>query len=471
MFYRRLPDYAYRGWRGVDSIKYNGEIHVSMVRNSYGGRCLRFFKFDAETETLEETTPKNILPVRNWNWPFAIQQMDYQGSSFAMVNAGSFNVITKYEDEGYFSGTYSTASYIEDIRGGNFYATTNLIDASSFRYAVGTSNASLNILMYEFTPSSGLVEKLPGVVNLRTGVNAYNLAHAELSGNHYLFGTYWTNTSLLFFAQVSGVSAIHLDPPDEASGMPHRSMYNTYCYVRAADAIGYNGKVHAGYGQWQNYSGGSSINTFTWDGSSWEYIPIIYSGTDQMNRTQEYRGRSFKYHIHDGDLYLAVVTECQPNPVRLFKYDSSNNQFVAQPLPASCQMLRFYGFAEPFTYDGKLCLLVIADSSEQPVMLHIKQTDGTWKSHILQQNEGLRYTQGTADKLIVNNELWVLTSNYVGRGQNPTPVKFDPTYERGGWSKYLGGPLHYGTQKTLCSVGVALESGSKGQTIRVRRTV
>ena len=471
--YERKPygSYDRRGFTSVDHIEHDGEIHVAAVRNGRGPGTTQFFKFNPNTERLEQNSPKIPFDGELTTWRNSLHQVNYQGSSFTLLTSNNDTQIFKEEDAGYFSGTLRLASFEEDIKSGSFYSITDLLDGSAgaFRYAVANSNHAANLLMYEFTPSSGHVTKLPGPVNPRTGASMYNISHAELSGNHYLWGTYWTNSDLLYFAQVSGTSAVELPHPDEASGMPHRSMYNTYCYVGCADAIAFDGKIFGCYGQWQNYGGGSSINNFSWDGQDWSYVST--SGTDpvRLERYSESRVRSVQYHVHDNNLYLTVFQEQNPY-VRLYKYDSTSNLFLHQTIPNALQIThRQYGFSKLFTHNDKLHYLITEDDFYGPSRVGILQDDGSWDVHLIGRQPSPRMSATVTHPLVINGELYFTQPKYLGAvGQ--MNYKFDATFRDGGWRKYRGGPFST-TDFSLGSIGVALESGTKGSTIKVRRKV
>ena len=475
LMYLRFPGTGTRyGFFSVSHIEHNGEIHIAATRTGAGPGATQFLKFNPVTERLEQNSPKITLDTFIHHWPRKIRTVDYAGSSFVIATTdNSLQIYTK-QDTGYFSGTYQLVNLVEDLRYGSYYGgCTDLLDGSggSFRVAVGTSIAANNMCMYELTLSSGALEKLPGDADLRTNASMYNLAHAELSGNHYLWGTHWTNSNLLYFAQVSGTSAIALPAPDEATGMPHRSMNNTYCYVGAADAISFDGKIFGGYVQWQNYGGGSSINNFSWDGQDWTYIPTT-SGTSITGIVSNYegRGRCMHYHVHDNNLYLAVGQENIPY-TRLYKYDSSSNEFQFQDLPQALAIGdRQFVFPELFTHDNKLCMVISDHTTFGIGKLGIQQDDGTWEiygiSHLA--NPGQQFA--AISPVILNDELHFIQGSYLAMTGSKV-CKFDPTFKYGGWRKYRGGPLSFATDITLGSIGVALEAGTKGSTIKVRRKV
>ena len=457
------------GCEGMDLLKFNDEFHVAVGYTGHCSRSISFYKFNPVTETLDiNFTPSFYNGRPGSGFANSFFEKEFQGSSFT-VSINSPHQIYKYHTSGVFSGTYQGESYRPDLLTGSYYAGAPLSDTSSFRYVTGgSSNPKMS--MWEFELSSGGIYKLEGDVNQDTSYNMYNISVSQLSGIDYIFGNYWSPEANPFrFWQVSGVSAIPLEAPSSNPAYP-TGFANMYCYIDCAKSISYDNKIFAVAGLWQNYLNGSNssgIQCWSWSGpgSTWDYIPIEVSAGLPL---RERRTRGLDLHVHDNELYMLVNQEEFPY-LYLHKYDTSSNVFRRIPVPHQIRDYTQFGVYKMLTIDNKLAIIRSSGNLNYTAnTLHIRNSEYDWDTIVLGHGGGTSTSQLLPTHYLQKDEdLWIL--QYRGLAPVASVGKYDPRFKDGCYAKHRGCQLEQIVDESFSNVGIAMEDGSKGDIIKIRR--
>ena len=429
----------------VDTITFNGETHLAL---SYlYGEQLTFFKWD----------PVNEKFIRNVKWQAIannqrlhfIEHYNYNGTTYAAQgNAAGLRInFATFTTDGDVSGYYDHMKH-PDVAIVNEYYDAKFYELSGNLQCIGVNRSSPYFTRWQLDSSANQFKKLADPSSTPPGI-VWGIETAELSGVRYFaLGCFSSPYILTYY--LDGSTLVNIPDP---SGLPSRT-------INTLDLKEYQNNLYL-IGSQYNLNGAAML-AWKFNGSVWEDVNVTQLIHNYSNISMSQSCKMFEL---DNELY-AIDSHNHPNFLRVYKYLDSSG-WVEQPdmepygqrggLNDSCEVVIHKGDLYAF-YSGQM-------SQYKSACYAMKRTSSTGKWELLPvqpQSEGNPESIGAYS---VNGELWAYTGRF-NIMQKTQSYKLSDFAGEEVWYK----DVDYDTPTLKYSAtGIALESGSKGDTIRIQK--
>ena len=492
---RASPAYYYSSFSlgTLACTTFNNEIHVVAGSYDYGPDTVKFYTFDVATETLVEKNTNPYVPNQYaGNYILDIFDFTRNGKDYkAIANDGfPYVQLLEYQTSGSASGTWDCAgnkkgfvldSYTEYSR----YTARFSYDGSNLIcYQAHAGSNRLDIHKYNW--DEDYFEKISddNYAGTKPTSHLFSLELVSLSGYDYLFGLkYNTNTPYIYEIQQDASGLPYLV---DASAVPTLSWQGGITTLRQQQrAIAFDNKIFVAY---TPYNAPYIPEYKYWDGSSASWVDCnigIYPnnfdvsaiintyGNSKINRMR----KTPSFWVHDGELYswlLHDYFQC----FYILKYNPSTNKFdVIQNFweaGFAGTTMRISVMDPPVYWKGKYWFIMSFNNSYAPLTSLLSFDPSSYKIEHGIVEESSVQTKGSrfdyCSKLQISpegDELQFWTSNLWGNRNIQVRKLNEEIWARGGkaWRRWGD------TRNSLpeYALGVALESGSKGDTIKIRR--
>jgi len=477
--------------RGVNVYKFNGETHMVVCADSYGGDSLKFFKFDGATNTIiNNTPPRYTSTTRMRSADYGLDDITQSGTIYRVNSSAEYPYIhiSTYDISGEASGSWQIERYMPDVISSYTYMPSWYEASTGELFVFVAANRSQERLVcYKWNKDLRQLEKVASTniadnITISNSYNYYGLSKIfTLGGKEYLFMSSSANKDQRYLYE------INLD----SSGLPILSDTSTTLYTAQGgytDAYGsedlqiIDGKLWFCRAAYQTpYHG---LEVFTWDGtaSSFSSVPVTSrrwttatgSGLDPIRETN-YMNRSrggCKFFEINGELWAHNLSENWP-PHKFHKYIPEENKFVEW---------EYGGYAYRVTTQYNVSWrTVVKDNVAYWLQSHYGGAGGFMDQLMTfdgssMKNYPISFRTSTANhsqefrgNLYINhdNEIEYYGSYNSSYNQIDRIFRLNPNYLTydGYWTNQDGN----NNMSQSVEIGVALESGNKGDIIQIRR--
>jgi hypothetical protein len=432
------------GVYGIDTINFNNEAHCAI--QAIGPEFQSLMKWDPAVNRFERNfkldSPVSLGTVHD------IELVEFSGTAF--VGVGTYRTprlsfsefITSGDSSGYFLPMLGPdVGPANEVYGVGFY------ELSGVLRMVGSGRGPY-FYHYEYDPADHRFKKLADPSGVPT-TRSYGVATAQLSGVQYIAMGHETSPYMkTWYVDTDGSSLINLPDP---SSLPAGNVYD------GIKLIEHNGELLLAVAGVAN---DVSWSAYKLNGGVWEDIPVNYNYWQSLALLNGKNSLAF-FKIGD-DLYLLDDNDGYPNH-HIFKYDGSAWNEDLDELPNARYGNSNIQHAE---HNGENYFLV-GEASFSPrggrVGVIKRSANGDWLK-IPIEHYGDYYIRDAAI-FSVNGTLMVLASDGL---QSDKIRRYDLSEfvnEKVWVTDY--DPLHDTVQPF--ATGIALESGSKGDTIKIRK--
>ena len=448
---------------GGDIITFNGEVHaVATFLND--APFLTFLKWDSGLQRfVRNGGPSEPFIHRNINYgALGFTSYDFSGRTFVaghitgLTNVTINEYITSGDPSGYFKITPMDVGANGINTGNCFYEHQGKL------YLVSNQHTAWNGVR-EYSVSADKFYKLAegdtGELSGLNGSNARTLKSIEFNDRKYIVAS-TDNTSSPLHTYVldnssSDNSWTRLSDPSSLNDRPYLSL----------DLIVYDGDLFAGCALFEYTFADRSerILKFNSSTSSWDDVPMTFSFTPDPNNNDAVQlAGSFSFINDNGTLYALISYDHYVYGLRAYEYITSSNEFVPAddwfpPLQLGragldCNHIEKIGDDIYFFY-----------ASGRMVTCRVKKSNGSFREYPLMYVDGsLR-----GPMPILNHPTGLrayVTPATIGQGM----VGFTISEFAGEdiWEKQ---PMRKYRPQRSKAYGIALESGSKGDTIRIQK--
>jgi hypothetical protein len=453
----RIPTTSYRikpqsptstyGPLCIDIMVYNGVVHAA-IAGDLGG--FNFYKFDPDTETWSYS--------HYWQHPafysgFSTQcgaYYNFSGQSYFHFSYQSGETTFKYIASGDASGSFETMREFDVLPNGNNWGAQFYETDGTLYLAIFSSDFNL----YELNTSANQFQRVSITGNANFIQQAYSPASkAYLNGKTYILTPLSDTDPKLQLLEVSGTQWNDVSTSSNFSSLslPARRTFRNFMEA-------YDGKIIITHDTAYT-NGAGNEKSYSFDGSSWSEIP--FSGTLNNGITRIY-GAGLPMYTVGGELYCIRTG----NPRGLvYKYNTSASvweEFMNQT-PGIEQGNATYG-VDLTMHNGRPAMIRADTMSYSPSRrVSIQVADHVWKDFIF---------DGQTDNLSLNRYIFshdgVLSVFYSDQNNNQTVKRavLNEFFDQEVWQKKRS---YNSIEDKLLATGIALESGSKGDTIRIQK--
>ena len=465
----------------LDLIKHNGEIHIVGVGPQYSEESIKFWKFDADTETVYEY-PKPYYPAISTREVYTkSDDITQSGITYRVIACNEYPYMRTME----WDGSSWTADQMMDYPDRNLYVPKWYETSSGDLYVFAGHNDTAEEIALFYYDKTANPRQLK-----RVAFGDWFQGTPPVQYPHNGLCLYESASGVMLITQSANNSEKNIYKiQEDASGVPYAIDFTgvtlptyaggTVTVVEGAGMIVWDGKFWLGH---SSYNPPYRTEMYSWDGSSSTFTEHSLSSVrvnwyDMIANNQGYLSRSrtgMGFLVHDNTLWAFHSNDGYPY-FHLWKYDSSDDAFHEElftPFPHSSTPLQ--RFINRASWNDKLYLVTKSYQGQGVTMQLVEYTgSGTPKLYPLLDIPPKMYPEAIDTELLVqpdgNLDLIIHPANrFTGRGQRVYRINQD----------YLdAGARHWGRAKEQYAngthysnnFGIALESGSKGDTIRIQR--
>jgi len=257
---------------------------------------------------------------------------------------------------------------------------------------------------------------------------------------------------------VDGSSIVSATSPPDIS-----SPNNTQGYHQT-DMLSIGGKLHLVRATYESATG-SGINAYSWNGSGWDVEPWNYGTGTAFDYTVGRREHAIKLFDVSGTAYALHITDNRPYYL-LHKYETSSWE------PVKNESIKMSPYDYPsqlgFTHaekDGTHYFAVAhytLNAHTAFASLFVRSPNGRWAKYSI-NTDG--HAQNPAN--IYANQYGVYMT--VNNSNAPVSTWFFKVSDYLGEKVWYKTPLNLSRTKPISGYGIALQDGSKGDIIKIRR--
>jgi hypothetical protein len=436
----------------LDVITHEGKTHLMLSERTEPG--VYFYTFDPVNERFDRDY-RIYQNFSQYGVNRDLNTVEYNGSSIALfsthegdhfrahirrgVDASSGWIPTKRADIP-VPGDSPCSQIWEDTSTSTLYA------------AVGAQAGSPRFFLYEYETSANQFLKLaPSGVTLSSNT-IQQMRSVDFSGTRFFVMGGFASP----YMEVYTFSAGHFYPYTTPSGI------NTTCY--GADIKVFDNKLHLVATHYKTGLG-SDQRQFSWrlDSSGWTEIPFDIQYYSRLEN-REYRHRVIRLVEHESNFYCVAINEYFPGRVKIWKYNPTSSEWNEQGVLLE-------GRGQPYDLDvishGGYIWIAPAQSSNQydGSFNLVRYNPDTKEIKRIRQLEEANSTV-LERFLVMNDELYVVYSPYSIPG-GPRTLKVSEFLGEYAWRK--SEDIKDSFRNANQAYGIALESGSKGDTIKIRK--
>ena len=443
-------------------ISYNGEMHTAV--GGAGDDHLVLLKWDSSTSSWN----RDPRFLRGGTRSHMGSTLTFSGNEYlglATVNTQLYVSRMTSASDGFIDLEPTKAV---DVNISNGIKRCFLYETDGKMYATVLPWSNNVLALYEYDPAQDRFLKLADPSGISG--NSLCVEHTHLSGYEYFIAAAYSNGVYVFEASGSNYTRMP-DPPSP----PTKSH-------TGADIVVYNGELIAAASNAININptptdASAYITSWKWNGSSWDIIPVVLSGDvyaaagsyiNNINYT-----RVVKMWEEEGNLFLYIARPYANSPETnnmLFRYNSIANQWENQPNPPRlCYDNTPEGALALVMYEGKPWLFGAqsARHTQQNIIVSHKISDNSWKNVFFPNADGTNsFTYEGVVPFVFNNKLYVAYDHFAYDDVRTRIAKLSDYYGQEVWTKYKRPHQH---DVRYYETGIALESGSKGDTIKIRK--
>ena len=449
--FSRSAIYSYYGTWGSDFIAHEGTYHCAFV-GGYSCDSLKLYTFNPSTELLEPYSKNNSYMPRGGEQIFDGDSITFSGDHFRIVSSDRppYGVVSKYMSSGEYSGTWFELDSDDINTVQNTQRGARLLEHEGTLYKIfARSNNAVPLVYYEYIPSSMQFYKRADFS--QPASYAYSVETGSVSGKDFIAAIHNDNASSLVMYEMSSGSIVRSVDPSTLP--PVRTSYNNIAMKV------FNGDLYMAYA---DYSYPYEIYMWKWNGSSWDDITV--SLVQFNNGANTSRKRGIKFFERDSKLCLAVRPQAYFS-VMILEYDEDTSTLVETESIHQVTNFSPHNHIDVVEKDGRPFILCVGEGSNNgsPVSL-LEWTGSYWHAHHLLNFRTRFYDEAVAFS-DVSGGIDVHYYCFVGPPIRRTFKFIDEFAYEPHWYK------NYNEQLTgrVLATGIALESGSKGDTIKIRK--
>ena len=436
--------------RNLDIKKYGEELFAALST----GRETLVFKYNYSTSSWDRDT--DFLPRNYRSADGSI--LTFKGNDYLGIASPSETLCVFLLTSGTDGKPILDRTKLVDVTSPNGAIECNLYEHDNKMYAfVRRWPGYLPAFwVYEYDEAQNQFFKLAD-----TSATTYNTSlsrSTSLSGVQYvtLAGPNGNQVNIY-----SGVGGIYERMPDPSSTLQGP--------CRGADIIAFSGQLFAANNTYINLTTiPGMMESWKWNGSSWDTISfnVPFDPTYRL-----YYPVGCAMWIYNDELYMHMGAQPVNDPTyesMTFKYDSSANEWVYQdelrsPRVGSTSHQQLYAV----THNGKPWLFSIYRTSENYRTVRVAEqlSEGVWRHHPFPNSDDVIGFEGLCP-VSWNNKLWVFYDHFAYSDSSLRVAKLSDYVGEEVWMKNRQGYAH---EKRYIDFGIALESGSKGDTIRIQK--
>jgi len=439
----------------IDTITHEGKTHL-VLNDRWEG--INLYEFDPVNERFDRDYR---IFVRNFKVRGPVRGMrkvEYNGKTFIMYSSHN-----DAEMKPFISRNSSVSGGFLPVKYPDIQPSTDLItnetwvdtDTSTL-YSIHGGTGASHIYFCEYETSANQFMKLadPSALTLNTN-DVWQIRSAELSGVRYFVFAGQGSPYMEVLTFSSGDFHSYTTP----SGVTMQSF--------GADIKVFNNQLFLVASE---YNSAITDAIFGWrlDSSGWTEIPFDIQGGFNYNGTDRYmqRARHIRMVEHAGDLYCALTNEAGPlGRGQLWKYNPSTSNWDGEFHNFGCDIGTPLSM-DLTSFDGYIWMCQGAGGNQLGGSFYIYRYDPVTKEKI--QMRKFEESNSTVEGFWVEmeGELYLSYNGYTVDGQ-PRWYKLSEFANEVVWRKTEDIRINQGdiTQAT----GIALESGSKGETIKIRK--
>jgi hypothetical protein len=444
----------------VSKVIYNDELY--MVLADTADLSTRYFKWNPTTEIFERISRCRVAHSGQTNQSrHDLRTIDYNGSSlvFQAVN-NTYLYLSKYETSGDAAGSFTPMGGVDINPNINRGLTVVPYESGGTLYALLTGYVSPYVALFELDSTDNTLKKLDaGFIDVNPVGRAFASNYISFSGTNFVAIAHSNNTTYPLHVYTVDGSSFTLQA-SSLSGTPPGSVgYN-------CDFIEYNGDLFltaACYvaNQESRVCWKFDPTTSSW-GNSLSFSSLLYDSATYY----DYMMNS-KFFELSGNLHILQAHSENAGTLRAYQYDGSGFNEIDFKLPTpprdgsqSIDIKHKDGYLYLFHHNG---------ASNMPVNLKCFRRDpsnGTW--------ETLRVQSGRTDSGIALLGVTEFDNSIQVHHDASRSFQYGINYmsrlsEFAGESVWSKDTLHQLDKYLPEATGIALESGSKGDTIRIQK--
>lgn len=433
--------------RAIDVMHHDGNAYMGIGHAMTGDGARAFFfgfyEFDFSNETWRDM------------YAFPTFATGYYGASNPHIDVIDFSGQT-FMSETFVSENYGV--YLSSVDAFDRLNTTDIdssrlfgyfIEDDNKLYSIGGRNNQAFVHTYEYTPSSQRFMKL--ATSLTAPANINHLAIADLSGTKYVIVDFNTTSPTIgLYTFSSGVFTEHTP----ASGFPNQPAAES----QQSDIIAFNNELYA-VTVHNTATDSDLIRAYKYNGSTWDQL-----GTTFNNRTNNYQS-FFGVNLVEYNDELHALVSHNYNPLH-FKYNTSTSSFDEQRARiggmSNTSDNRYSPYVTSKVHDGSIFVMFGYEYHRDIRKFNVFEYDGySWKCHPLPSMEPFYNYNGSPQLWTVNGDLYAKHGSTLAHRFKLLDYRNETV-----WYKK---PQHFTSQLKDNATGIALESGSKGDTIKIRK--
>jgi hypothetical protein len=437
---------------GSDIIEYDGEYHL--LKHQYYGEAITFYKStngrDFYRNTKWDTVPNGQFFMGSDIIEFSGNTFLYQGSR------GTVNSISKYEP----SGDYFDPHGKTDIH--RLCNSARFLELSGDLYVVQSSEQSPYMFAYKYNVDADAFYKIADSATL--AARSEGMYPFNFSGTQYI--SFHTLRNPPFQVATFDGSSFDILPDPSTIG-------SNYWNGHAAPLFESNGKLFAvSYTRQNQTSGHIGFNTYQLDGSSWidvdpgPFENWITSGLHSERRLSLDPSYNFDsgsviniVPFKIGSRQLILVMHSSYKPLRVYEYIDGSGWFLQdQEQPPSIRSSN---------YNQEQTIQALYDEGDiyfyiPSVGIVIRRNEGYWEHHVVDS-----YHNRSSDTCFkkLNGDINVFVTNF---NRSLHRYKISPYIGERVWFKRKV-YINYSSRIKELAYGIALQDGSKGDIIKIRR--
>ena len=321
----------------TDAITYNGEVFLAAAAHGYGDNY-KIFKFDPDTESVTDITPDWLLYGPAMRNNYRCDDITKSGVTYRLKTHGDYPYVTvfEYHTSGDNPNRWTVNKYHPDFVSSSRFAGAWYETSSGELYGFVSHNNNVRLNCFLYDTSFGQLKKIADT-NLNTSatipsnVQIYSVHRFDLSGKHYLITNGLVTPYLYEITEdASGVPFLL----DTSTTVP--TMNGGTITGNSDDVIIHDGKMFYARNAYNSPFYGPEI--YSWDGvaSTWTEVSSVtdaYTTADASAlvgyRNTSYMGRSYlgiRFFKLNDEFYYLSQNDSWPYEI-IWKYNSSNGKF------------------------------------------------------------------------------------------------------------------------------------------------